>query len=105
MYQLEQRSRRAGHINLPMTRRDIADYLGLETVSRCLGQMQENGRLSLSSARNMELRSDRRHPRPLLTAPSNSDTRAVNNAAKWCAWSPRRLPGPCGELRIEIAPL
>ena len=56
--EMEQRSRRAGHINLPMTRRDIADYLGLtiETVSRCLGRMQDDGRLALSGARNMELR-------------------------------------------------
>ena len=56
--EMEQRSRRAGHISLPMTRRDIADYLGLtiETVSRVLGQMQDEGRLSLSSPRNMAIK-------------------------------------------------
>jgi CRP/FNR family transcriptional regulator, nitrogen fixation regulation protein len=51
LIEMEQQSRRAGHVNLPMTRLDIADYLGLtiETVSRTLGQMQDEGRLSLSS--------------------------------------------------------
>jgi CRP/FNR family transcriptional regulator, nitrogen fixation regulation protein len=58
LIEMEQRSSRAGHINLPMTRLDIADYLGLtvETVSRVLGQMQEDGRLSLSGARKVTLR-------------------------------------------------
>jgi CRP/FNR family transcriptional regulator, nitrogen fixation regulation protein len=53
--EMEQRSCRDGHINLPMTRRDIADYLGLtiETVSRILGRMQDDGWLSLSGARKM----------------------------------------------------
>jgi CRP/FNR family transcriptional regulator, nitrogen fixation regulation protein len=51
--EMEQRSRRAGHINLPMTRRDIADYLGLtiETVSRCLSRMQSAGRWRYASRR------------------------------------------------------
>jgi CRP/FNR family nitrogen fixation transcriptional regulator len=56
--EMEQRSRRAQHISLPMGRRDIADYLGLtiETVSRILGQMQDEGRLSLSSPREMAVK-------------------------------------------------
>ena len=56
--EMEQRSRRAQHISLPMGRRDIADYLGLtvETVSRVLSQMQDEGRLSLSSPRNMAIK-------------------------------------------------
>ena len=56
--EMDERSRRAEHINLPMTRRDIADYLGLtiETVSRCLGRMQNMGRLHLSGTRTMDLR-------------------------------------------------
>ena len=57
LIEMEQRSG-SGHINLPMTRSDIADYLGLtiETVSRVLGRMQDNGRLTLSGARKMALR-------------------------------------------------
>ena len=57
LIEMEQRGRRAGHISLPMGRRDIADYLGLtiETVSRVLGQMQDEGRLSLSGPRSMAI--------------------------------------------------
>src|SRR5262245_30159971 len=56
--EMDERGRRAGHINLPMTRRDITDYLGLtiETVSRALSQMQNQGRLHLTDARTMDLR-------------------------------------------------
>jgi CRP-like cAMP-binding protein len=41
-----------------MTRREIADYLGLtiETVSRILGRMQDDGWLTLSGAHKMALR-------------------------------------------------
>ena len=57
LVEMNQRSQRAGHLNLPMSRRDIADYLGLtlETVSRVLSQMQSQGGLQLSSARRIEL--------------------------------------------------
>jgi CRP/FNR family transcriptional regulator, nitrogen fixation regulation protein len=62
--EMDERTRRSGHINLPMTRLDISDYLGLtiETVSRCLGRMQDDGRLSLSGVRTMDLR-------PVLSLP------------------------------------
>jgi CRP/FNR family nitrogen fixation transcriptional regulator len=55
---MNQRTGRAGRINLPMTRLDIADFLGLtlETVSRCLSRMQDDGRLCLSGARKVALR-------------------------------------------------
>jgi CRP/FNR family transcriptional regulator, nitrogen fixation regulation protein len=59
LVEMSQRSQRAGHVNLPMSRRDIADYLGLtlETVSRALSQLQSEGGLQLSGARRIELRS------------------------------------------------
>ena len=55
--EMNQRGRRTGHVKLSMTRRDIADYLGLtiETVSRILHLMRKQGRLQLSGARNIEL--------------------------------------------------
>jgi CRP/FNR family nitrogen fixation transcriptional regulator len=54
----------AGMMALPMCRRDIADYLGLtlETVSRALSQLQAEGVLGLSGARQIQLR-NRRHLR------------------------------------------
>jgi CRP-like cAMP-binding protein len=59
LVEMSQRSQRSGHVNLPMSRRDIADYLGLtlETVSRTLSQLQSEGGLQLSGARRIELRS------------------------------------------------
>ncbi|WP_430641462.1 helix-turn-helix domain-containing protein [Bradyrhizobium centrolobii] len=47
-----------GMIALPMCRRDIGDYLGLtlETVSRALSQLQAQGVLGFSGARQIELR-------------------------------------------------
>jgi CRP/FNR family transcriptional regulator, nitrogen fixation regulation protein len=49
----------AGAITLPMSRRDIADYLGLtlETVSRTMSQLQSEGAVELSGARQVTLHS------------------------------------------------
>ncbi|ESQ77644.1 hypothetical protein ABAC402_00520 [Asticcacaulis sp. AC402] len=46
-----------GRINLPMSRTDIADYLGLtiETVSRVLSRMKDAGIIKMASARQLEL--------------------------------------------------
>jgi CRP/FNR family transcriptional regulator/CRP/FNR family nitrogen fixation transcriptional regulator len=46
-----------GAIDLPMSRRDIADYLGLtlETVSRCMSQLRSDRAMTLSSARKVLL--------------------------------------------------
>jgi CRP/FNR family nitrogen fixation transcriptional regulator len=48
-----------GSIRLPMSRRDIADYLGLtlETVSRTMCQLQRDGAVALSGARRITLHS------------------------------------------------
>jgi CRP-like cAMP-binding protein len=45
------------HLDLPMSRQDIADYLGLtiETVSRTLTQMQGAGLISLAGCRSVQL--------------------------------------------------
>ena len=50
-----------GTIDLPMSRRDVADYLGLtlETVSRAISQLRANGLLRLVGARHVELRREK----------------------------------------------
>src|SRR6185295_10253979 len=52
----------AGMMALPMCRRDIGDYLGLtlETVSRALSQLSDQGVLVFSSARQIVLRNRQR---------------------------------------------
>ncbi|WP_246668399.1 helix-turn-helix domain-containing protein [Bradyrhizobium elkanii] len=57
-------SRRATNnaaIELPMSRQDVADYLGLaiETVSRTLTQLEQNGVIALPTSRRIELRNDK----------------------------------------------
>ncbi|MFE1601436.1 helix-turn-helix domain-containing protein [Methylobacterium sp. ID0610] len=51
----------AGAVELPMTRRDIADYLGLtlETVSRTISHLEEEGALLRAGARHVTLRRGR----------------------------------------------
>jgi CRP/FNR family transcriptional regulator, nitrogen fixation regulation protein len=46
------------HLELPMTRQDIADYLGLtmETVSRTLADLENSSAIELASARRIVLR-------------------------------------------------
>jgi CRP/FNR family nitrogen fixation transcriptional regulator len=55
MLEMDQRMHPMGAISLPMTRRDIADYLGLtlETVSRTISQLQAKGMVALSNARQI----------------------------------------------------
>lgn len=47
----------SGMVNLAMTRQDIADYLGLtiETVSRSLSQLEREGVIAFSTARQIRL--------------------------------------------------
>jgi CRP-like cAMP-binding protein len=52
------RSRDADAVDLPMSRQDIADYLGLtiETVSRTLTQLENASAIDLPSSRRIVLR-------------------------------------------------
>ena len=57
---LEMAARRPGAntVELPMSRQDIADYLGLtiETVSRTLSQLEDTAAIELPSSRRIVLR-------------------------------------------------
>ena len=62
LLEMDRRLTRAGMLALPMCRRDIGDYLGLtlETVSRTLSQLSDQGVLIFSSARQIVLRNRQR---------------------------------------------
>jgi CRP/FNR family nitrogen fixation transcriptional regulator len=59
---LNERQGGSGHIDLPMTRTDIGDYLGMtiETASRSLSKLRDMGILRITSTRTLEIiRADR----------------------------------------------
>ncbi len=58
---MSRRATKNGAIELPMSRQDVADYLGLtiETVSRTFSQLEQNGVIALPTSRRVELRNDR----------------------------------------------
>jgi CRP/FNR family transcriptional regulator, nitrogen fixation regulation protein len=62
LLEMDRRLAKAGMMALPMCRRDIGDYLGLtlETVSRALSQLNDQGVLAFSSARQIVLRNRQR---------------------------------------------
>jgi CRP/FNR family nitrogen fixation transcriptional regulator len=62
LLEMDRRLAIAGMMALPMCRRDIGDYLGLtlETVSRALSQLQGEGVLGFSGARQIVLRNRQR---------------------------------------------
>ncbi len=62
LLEMDRRLARAGMMALPMCRRDIGDYLGLtlETVSRTLSQLNDEGILMFSNARHIALRNRQR---------------------------------------------
>lgn len=62
LLEMDRRLAKTGMMALPMCRRDIGDYLGLtlETVSRALSQLNDQGILMFSSARQIALRNRRR---------------------------------------------
>ena len=62
LLEMDRRLTVAGMMALPMCRRDIGDYLGLtlETVSRTLSQLNAQGILEFSGARQIVLRDRRR---------------------------------------------
>ena len=57
---LEMAARKSGgsEVELPMSRQDIADYLGLtiETVSRTLTQLENSGAIAVPTSRRIVLR-------------------------------------------------
>jgi CRP-like cAMP-binding protein len=58
LLEMDARSGGSGLVELPMLRRDIADYLGLtlETVSRSFSELQGEGVVELDGARHVALR-------------------------------------------------
>jgi CRP/FNR family nitrogen fixation transcriptional regulator len=62
LLEMDRRLAKTGMMALPMCRRDIGDYLGLtlETVSRALSQLSDQGILMFSSARQIMLRNRQR---------------------------------------------
>ncbi|WP_245253197.1 helix-turn-helix domain-containing protein [Methylobacterium sp. PvR107] len=58
LIEVDERLGGSGTFALPMTRRDIADFLGLtiETVSRTLSQLEEDGALQRVGSRQVNLR-------------------------------------------------
>jgi CRP/FNR family nitrogen fixation transcriptional regulator len=59
LLEMAARSASANELHLPMTRQDVADYLGLtiETVSRTLTQLQKSGTIKIPTSRHIILRS------------------------------------------------
>ena len=57
LLEMQERTQGSASINLPMTRRDIGDYLGLalETVSRALSQLKGEGTVELPDARHIRV--------------------------------------------------
>jgi len=58
LLEMAKRSAVTAEVELPMSRRDIADYLGLtiETVSRTLTQLEKGGAIAVPSSRRVVLR-------------------------------------------------
>ncbi len=58
LHEMAKRSTAASEIDLPMSRGDIADYLGLtiETVSRTLKQLERSASIALPTSRHIVLR-------------------------------------------------
>jgi CRP/FNR family nitrogen fixation transcriptional regulator len=54
---MKRRAAKSSAVELPMSRQDIADYLGLtiETVSRTFTQLEQSGSISLLTSRRVEL--------------------------------------------------
>jgi CRP/FNR family nitrogen fixation transcriptional regulator len=58
LLEMESRNSAGAAVELPMSRQDIADYLGLtiETVSRTFTQFVQSGKISLETSRRIQLR-------------------------------------------------
>ncbi len=59
LIEMSARNSGASEVDLPMSRQDIADYLGLtiETVSRTLTQLENSGAIAVPTSRRIVLRS------------------------------------------------
>ena len=58
LVEMARRASKTALVDLPMSRQDIADYLGLtiETVSRTFTQLEQSGMIALPTSRRVELR-------------------------------------------------
>ena len=58
LLEMAERAAGGGAVELPMSRQDIADYLGLtiETVSRTLTQLEKTAAIELPTSRRIVLR-------------------------------------------------
>jgi CRP/FNR family nitrogen fixation transcriptional regulator len=58
LIEMARRTTKTAAVELPMSRQDIADYLGLtiETVSRTFTQLEQTGLIALPTSRRVELR-------------------------------------------------
>ena len=58
LLEMASRGRAGNEVDLPMSRQDIADYLGLtiETVSRTLTQLENNAAIEVPTSRRIVLR-------------------------------------------------
>jgi CRP/FNR family nitrogen fixation transcriptional regulator len=58
LVEMSRRAAKSASVELPMSRQDIADYLGLtiETVSRTFTQLEHSGLIALPTSRRVELR-------------------------------------------------
>ena len=58
LLEMAARNPNASEVDLPMSRQDIADYLGLtiETVSRMVTQLERSGTIALATSRRVVLR-------------------------------------------------
>jgi CRP/FNR family nitrogen fixation transcriptional regulator len=79
LLEMDERMQSTGGISLPMTRRDIGDYLGLtlETVSRALSQLKAEGTVELPTARQITV-----HRRSKLRTLGSED--AFPRALSYC---------------------
>ncbi|MGY3443401.1 helix-turn-helix domain-containing protein [Bradyrhizobium sp. USDA 4473] len=117
---MSRRATKNAAIELPMSRQDVADYLGLtiETVSRTLTQLEHNGVIALPTLRRIELRSDKLPSRVAQTglssrgagdyvnfrAPNSRQLAAHGGHQNLCLSDPGRMAGSPATLFLRGAP-